>query len=124
MRQFFILSALGVLSLLSCSQNPNALISGDWRVVSITSDAPLPEYQLEDFQFSFTEDGQYSYAGNLYYREAGNYYIQSSYLYTTDTLNEASAEKVVQIIKLTKDSLFLRMADETLMKLAPKGSGD
>lgn len=120
MKQFFVLSALGILGLLSCAQNPNALISGDWQVVSITSAVPLPEYRLEDFQFSFTEEGQYSYAGNLYYREAGNYYIQSSYLYTIDTLNEASAEKVVQIIKLTKDSLFLRMADETLMKLSPR----
>jgi hypothetical protein len=114
------LSAFGVMGLLSCSQNPNALISGNWRVVSITSDAPLPEYKLDEFQFSFTEEGQYSYTGNLYYREAGNYYIQSSYLYTADTLNETSAEKVVQIIKLTKDSLFLRMADETLMKLVPQ----
>ncbi len=121
MRNLILLSALCIpCCFAACTQDPGQLIAGDWQVVSITSEAPLPDYKVEDFQFSFTEDGRYEYRGNLYYREAGAYRIQSALLYTIDTLNEASAEKAVQIAKLTKDSLFLLMADETVMKMVRK----
>ncbi len=116
MRPKIIIAAIFIIY--SCAPPPNQRIAGDWQVVSITSEAPLPEHNIEDFKFSFTENGYYQYFGNLYYKEAGSYVIEGSYLYTTDTLNQASSEKVVQIIKLAGDSLSLRMADETLMKLA------
>lgn len=100
-----------------CRQDPHRLIAGHWQVVSITSASELPDYRLEDFRFFFTEDGRYQYFGNLYYEEAGQYAIEGAYLHTTDTLQQDSGEKTVQILKLTKDSLLLRMADETTMKL-------
>jgi hypothetical protein len=111
-------AALLLLIAGGCRQDPQRLIAGHWQVVSITSESELPDYRLEDFRFFFTEDGRYQYFGNLYYEEAGQYSIESSYLRTTDTLRQDSGEKTVQILKLTKDSLFLRMADETTMKLA------
>lgn len=100
-----------------CRQDPKRLIAGHWQVVSITSQSELPDYRLEDFRFFFTEGGRYQYFGNLYYEEAGVYAVEGSYLHTTDTLRLDSGEKTVQILKLTKDSLILRMADETTMKL-------
>lgn len=102
----------------ACAPPANERIAGTWQVVSITSEAELPEHNIDDFRLSFTKEGAYQYFGNLYYREAGIYAIEGSYLYTTDTLNQEASEKVVQIIKLVKDSLYLRMADETVMKLS------
>lgn len=111
-------AVLLLLALFSCRQDPHRLMAGHWQVVAITSEAELPEYRLEDFRFFFTEDGRYQYFGNLYYEEAGVYAVEGSYLHTTDTLRQDTGEKTVQILKLTKDSLILRMADETTMKLA------
>ncbi len=100
-----------------CATEPAKRLAGSWKVVSITSKAPLPDYNVDDFRFLFTEDGRYEYFGNLYYHEAGRFYVEASYLFTSDTLNAASGEKAVQIMKLTRDSLVLRMADETVMRM-------
>ncbi|HRD80965.1 MAG: hypothetical protein IAE84_19260 [Saprospiraceae bacterium] len=113
-----ILPAALLLLAVGCRQDPHRLMAGHWQVVDISSKEELPEYRLDDFRFFFTEDGRYQYFGNLYYEEAGVYTVEGSYLHTTDTLRQDTGEKTVQILKLTKDSLFLRMADETTMKLA------
>lgn len=105
------------IGLASCIQNPEEAIIGAWNVSAITSENPLPNYNLTDFHFDFLPDGSYQYSGNLYYRESGRFSVKSGYLYTTDTLNQASTEKAVQIIKLSRDSLVLRMANETIMRM-------
>ena len=70
---------------------------------------PVPPSEVG---FEFSPKGFYNFRSTLNYKEAGTFYVSGSLLYTMDTLNEASTEKSVQIIDLTKDSLFIRMNDE------------
>lgn len=104
--------------LASCGADTRQRLAGSWQAVSITSDTPLPQdLRVEDFRLAFSADGRYTYSGNLYYREAGHYRLDDSYLYTTDTLRQNAPEKAVQILRLNEDSLIVRMADETVMKM-------
>ncbi len=104
--------------LASCGADAQQRLAGSWQAVSITSDTLLPQdLRVEDFQLAFSKDGYYAYSGNLYYREAGHYRLEAGYLHTTDTLRQGAPEKAVQILKLSEDSLIVRMADETVMKM-------
>jgi hypothetical protein len=114
-RGVIFVSALLLLN--ACSQNPEHAIAGAWNVSEISSDVELPNYNISDFHFEFYPNGSYQYTGNMYYREAGRFSINSGYLYTTDTLLDGGSEKAVQIIKLSRDSLVLRMANETVMRM-------
>ncbi len=107
-----------LVTLAGCGADARQRLAGAWQAVSITSDTLLPQdLRVEDFQLAFSIDGRYTYSGNLYYREAGYYRIADGYLYTTDTLRQSMPEKAVQILKLSEDSLIVRMADETVMKM-------
>ncbi len=95
-------------------------IQGRWTGVYIEENGlPLTGVDPAELSFSFTEKG-YQYEGNLNYREAGSYTLEPPYLYTTDTLNQATTEKTVEIIQLSTDSLHLRMMEngaERVLKL-------
>ena len=106
------------LSITACMQNPEKAIVGAWNVSEITSQEEMPQFNISDFHFEFYSNGSYQYSGNLYYREAGRFSIKSGYLYTTDTLTQGATEKAVQIIKLSRDSMVLRMSNETVMRMA------
>lgn len=98
-------------------------LQGKWRGTYLEENGQaLLEIDPEELSFTFSENG-YQYQGNLNYREAGNYTLESPYLYTTDTLNQASTEKTVQILQLSSDSLHLRMMEngaERVLKLYKK----
>jgi hypothetical protein len=116
----------GVLLCLStaCSSPYSAEdLQGQWTGIYLAENGqPLPEVDPEELSFSFTENG-YRYQGNLNYREAGSYTLEPPYLYTTDTLNQATTEKTVEILQLSSDSLHLRMMEngaERVLKLYKK----
>jgi hypothetical protein len=108
---------LMLMVMFSCGLNPEQRIVGEWRLAAISADTPLPDYSEEDFRFTFSQSATYEYVGNLKFREAGTYRIEAPYLYTKDTLRTSTEEKAVLIDKLTRDSLILRMAGETIMRL-------
>lgn len=116
-----LLSGIVILLILfACTDQNKKNLPGNWQAIEILEkDKPL-EVNSEEIKFWFGPENRYRFEGTLNYREAGTYYLQSKYLYTTDTVNQASTEKAVEIVKLTPDSLFLRMSEagkERLMKL-------
>lgn len=103
-----ILSIFILLLLAACSPVDQELIKGDWKGVAVMEDGAPIGVDPGEIRMSFKEEG-YAYYSTLNYEEAGDYYIESRYLYTTDTLNQASTKKAVEIVKLTPDSLTLKM---------------
>ncbi len=109
------------LALVSCNNWKEKKLHGKWKAASVTEDGmPLPT-DISTLAFEFYPGGLYQYTGNLNYREAGIFSVKSDFLYTLDTINEASSEKMVKILSLSKDSMTLKMNEEgheRLMKLA------
>jgi len=96
----------------ACNEEEPSKIIGSWEAVKL---------DLEEISFHFTDDQSYEFTSTLNYREAGSYYLKSDMLYTTDTLNQASTEKIVEIIRLEEDTLLIRMdqnGKERQLKLA------
>lgn len=102
---FFLL-----LIVFSCNQFSNSNLAGTWQAVRVIQDAPA-EIDLSQVSFEFHESGNYSYNGTLGYKEAGYFETSKNKLLTIDTLNEGSSQKFVEIARLTKDSLTLKMLE-------------
>ncbi|NUO02571.1 MAG: hypothetical protein HUU01_18345 [Saprospiraceae bacterium] len=111
---------LGMLVLaVACGPNPEHQIVGQWQAVAVLEEGDSLEVDPQYIKLAFGKNKDYSYNGPLKYEESGSYYVESKYLYTLDTLNQASTEKAVEIVKLTEDSLQLLMkegARERLLK--------
>jgi len=116
-----ILAVVTIFLIVGCT-SPYAKddLQGQWTGTYLEENgSPLMEVDPAELSFSFTENG-YQYQGNLNYREAGSYTLDPPYLYTTDTLNQATTEKTVEILLLSTDSLHLRMMEngaERVLKL-------
>lgn len=120
MRNLLTIVALTILAA-ACGDSYKDMISGKWQATEVLEgNKPMDNVNPEMINFYFDNDHHYTYQGTLKYKEAGTYYIQSKYLYTIDTVNQASTEKAVEIVKLTEDSLHIKMNDagkEQIMKL-------
>lgn len=116
--QFTLLFSL--LFLIACQQYEEDLLSGNWQGSAILeADQPLG-IEPSDITLMLKADGSYRYASTLNYKEAGTFYLEEQYLYTMDTLNQASTEKAVEIVLLSPDSLHIRMNEggkERLLKM-------
>lgn len=100
---------LTLLPIVSCTNVQEQKLVGTWQASSLMEDGmPIPVPPSE-VGFEFFKNGDYHFRSTLNYEEAGIFSVKGSLLYTLDTLNEASTEKSVQILSLTKDSLFLKM---------------
>ena len=114
--QFFLL----VLSLAACSTNTTEDIIGNWQAFEVLEEGEPLLVNTQEIQFSFHEDESYEYFSTLNYREAGSYYIEAKYLFTRDTINQASSEKAVEIVQLNLDTMILHMQEsnkERILKL-------
>lgn len=94
----------------SCSPLEKGNIHGEWKGIEATEEGVPIGVDPGLIRMSFGDKG-YTYQSTLNYREAGAYYIDSKYLYTTDTLNQASTEKAVEIVQLGPDTLILKMME-------------
>lgn len=105
---------------MGCAPVQEDLIKGSWKGVAILEDGAPLEVDPTVINMSFGDGNSYTYSSTLNYRESGTYYVDSKYLYTTDTLNQATTEKAVEIVGLTADSLILKMNEggrERLLKM-------
>lgn len=106
-------SALMVLLFNACAPDDPNLLIGSWTAYDVLEEGESLDINASEIKLDFVNDEVYAYRSTLDYQEAGQYTVQSSYLYTTDTLQESqAARKAVEIIQLTADSLQLRMNDE------------
>jgi hypothetical protein len=105
-----ILSSL--LFLFACKNIGKQKILGKWQAATILEDGmPMP-VPVNVVGFEFFPNGFYHFRSTLEYKEAGTFDVDGSYLFTLDTINEASTQKSVQILQVTEDSLFLKMNAE------------
>lgn len=118
---FAILLAVFITTIFSaCDAVDKGHIIGQWKAVSVEEDGEELAIDPAEIKFVFGSDDSYQYFSTLNYREAGSYYVEGNYLYTTDTLNQGSMEKAVEIIEMSTDSLHLKMDDqgkERILKL-------
>lgn len=116
-----VISVWALLHFGACTSEENNLLIGDWKGYEVMEEGEKLDINASEIQLSFINDQIYTYASTLDYKEAGKYNVQSSYLYTMDTLSAVqSGRKAVEIIQLTVDSLQLRMNDsgkERILKL-------
>ncbi len=106
-----ILVYLSVLAATACSTHEKEDIQGTWEGIAVLEDETPMAIDPSEIRISFGDKNNYAYSSTLNYKEAGTYYLDGKYLYTTDTLNMASTEKAVEIVKLVEDSLVLKMND-------------
>ena len=105
---FFLLF---LLFLSACTGGKEDMLCGHWQAAAVEEEGNLLDIDPSVVQFQFYENGIYTFSSTLNYREAGTFYLKSNYLYTTDTLHQASIEKAVLISKLTTDSLVVNMKE-------------
>lgn len=116
-----IIAVFILLISISCTTPKEKFLIGNWQAVELLENGtPIEDIDIEVVRFYFDEKKQYQFHGTLNYKEAGTYYIDSRHLFTTDTINQATTEKAVEIVQLTEDSLAIKMNDggkERIMKL-------
>lgn len=103
----------------ACGPKTEHQIVGNWQAIAVLEEGDSLEVDPQYIKLNLANNKGYTYNGPLKYEESGSYYVESKYLYTLDTLNQASTEKAVEIVKLTEDSLQLLMkegARERLLK--------
>jgi len=114
-----ILLLLFLIQVLSACQNglDEELLHGEWQGTSIQEEGTALPVDPAEISFSFRSDNLYEFKSTLNYKEAGSYYLDDVYLYTTDTFNQASTDKVVEVIMLNADSLHLKMKEQEKMRV-------
>lgn len=117
---FFILVFWGLFSCDSQQRKMN-LIDGKWQGTLLLEQGDSVPINPAELSFTFDQFARtYTYNSTLNYQEAGNFYLQTKYLFTSDTLKANPTEKGVEIVRLSQDSLHLRMEEkgrERIMKL-------
>jgi|GEM_PF-375524 len=119
------LSFLAATLLGACAKDDPNLLIGSWIAYEVLEEGEKLDINASEIKLEFVDDLVYTYSSTLDYEEAGRYNVQSSYLYTTDTLSKTeSGRKAVEIIQLTTDSLQLRMNDngrERILRMLKEG---
>ena len=99
---------------LSCESGLNESdLHGKWQAAIILEEGDSLAVDPSNIKFQFDENKYYQFESTLNYKEAGTYYLDDVYLYTTDTFNNASSEKVVEVLLLNEDSLHILMNEQT-----------
>lgn len=109
-----------LIAFAACSTVKEDILLGKWKAASIFEENKPLDYDISTVGLQFNTDQTYTYTGTLNYHEAGKYFIDKQYLVTIDTINSATTEKLVEIIKISEDSLHLKMntqGKERLLKL-------
>ncbi len=99
------------LAFFACDPYADTDLAGSWEAIEITEEGDSLAVDLSGIRFEFTKDGRYYFHSTLNYEEAGTYRLDGPYLFSTDTTQEVSREKAVEIVLLNTDSLQLRMQE-------------
>lgn len=106
-------AALGLLILAAaCAPYSPSDLAGSWDCVSLTETGDSLPVDVGVIHFTFDGEGRYAFHSTLNYREEGAFKIRESYLYTLDELAAGAREKAVEITRLSRDTLILRMREQ------------
>ncbi len=115
-------AAWGLLLLAAaCAPYSPSDLAGSWDCVSLKETGDSLPVDVTAIHFTFEDGGRYAFQSTLKYREEGAFKIRESYLYTLDELATDAREKAVEITRLSRDTLILRMREqgkERIMVLA------
>ena len=106
--KYSLLLFLGIF-LSACGDNHQSDLIGTWKAHQVLEENEPLSLNPEEIRFDFSNTGDYHFTSTLNYQEAGRYYLEKELLYTLDTLNQESIEKVVQIQFLSPDTIQLKM---------------
>lgn len=112
-------------SFLGCDDHSEELrlISGNWKGVSLSEEGLSMPLDSNAVSFFFNPELlAYTFSSPLGYREEGTFFLEKKYLFTMDTINQSSSEKMVELIQLSTDSLVLKMQEngrDRILKLVP-----
>lgn len=121
MNYSYTLICLCLLVVVGCSPYSEGDLVGKWQGAQLLEGNEPLDLSPAEISFEFFESGAYEFQSTLKYREKGSFYLDGDLLVTTDTMNQASVEKTVAIVRLSSDSLHLLMDErgkERLLKLA------
>lgn len=106
--KYSLLLFLGIF-LSACGNNHQSDLIGTWKAHQVLEGDQALNLNPTEIQFNFSETGDYHFKSTLNYQEAGSFYLEKELLYTLDTLNQESIEKVVQIQFISPDTIQLKM---------------
>ncbi len=110
-RNFIIIIFLSI-QVVSCAPFDSNHIIGKWQAVEVLEKGKPLEVDPSEIRFDFDDRGNYTFQSTIGYKENGSYQINGEMLLTKDKLNKTALEKNVQIIKLSADTLDLKMVAE------------
>jgi hypothetical protein len=104
-RLIFLSLALSLLTVSCINTDNKKLLVGNWKGAEWLVNGNPSEYDAKLVSFQFAEDGGYQsdFGGD---KEKGTYIVRDEKLFTTP---EGQLEIMVEIAKLTKDSLVFNM---------------
>lgn len=124
MREHILLSIISITFLWSCQKVNQIDLVGKWKAIEVLEQGSPLAVDVQKINMYFFPN-HYEYTSTLKYQEAGHYRIQSNLLFTKDTTKSDALEKAVEIAKIDKDSLFLRMNEngkERILKMVREGN--
>lgn len=106
----YLLLAVGCCA---CGEDPTLPLIGDWQAVSVTENGDSLRLDPTEVGFTFRPDQRYHFRSTLKYTEAGTWSYDRGFLIAQDTTQPNTPERVVEVEKLTPDTLLLRMMEGT-----------
>lgn len=110
-----------LILLVACKKTPQASerpLKGLWRATAFYVGDSITNVDVSHVTLELTNNSRFSFVNNIGQAEAGTYIYTDSLLITTDTMVSPPVEKAMHVVKVSKDSLVLRMnfnAKEALM---------
>jgi len=100
------------LQVMGCAPFDSNHIIGKWKAIEVLEKGKALAIDPSEIRFDFDDRGNYAFQSTIGYKENGSYNINGEMLMTKDKLNKDALEKNVQIIKLSADTLNLKMVAE------------
>jgi hypothetical protein len=116
MIQKFLLPAVAVLMLSSCSDKRPELLQGRWDAILLVEESDTLQMDLSPVFLEMSSEGTYLFQSTLNYLESGRYRLEGNLLYIQDTTSTGSKERRIRIRQFEADTLILDMESEGLSR--------
>jgi len=101
----FILMGCGEIN----TSHPELINTGHWQVKKMWVNDSIPKIEFDKMSLDLLPNSRYKFVNNLNQTEAGTFTITDSLLILADTTEGNYIEKAMHILKMTEDSMILRL---------------
>ena len=112
----FIIALFIIFVIAGCSPFSQDDIIGHWEAVEVLEEGRLMELDPSEISLKFDAD-HYLFTSTISYKEAGHYALEGNHLLTRDTMQQQGKVNKLELIKLTKDSLQLKMLEQSKQRI-------